>query len=139
MAGTGVGPLLINPTVGGWFPVRNGDRRIQALHGWCQRRMWLAQFRDDISGFIPYDAVQRCIVSGRAELEPEQGVVYEALIDPASGIARGGDRIIGQCLLDNAGSDRGIEFAAFSLDHHNVVAVLTEILLPLIQTTNPIS
>ena len=51
---------------------------------------WLAQFRDDISGFIPYDIVQHCIVPGRTELQPLRGISYNA-IDVASGIAKAGD------------------------------------------------
>jgi hypothetical protein len=52
---------------------------------------WLGVFRDDISGFIPYSVVERCIVPGRTELEPQPGVQYRAFIDPASGIAKGAD------------------------------------------------
>jgi hypothetical protein len=52
---------------------------------------WLAQFRDDVSGFIPYSVVERCVVPGRTELEPERGVAYTAFLDVASGIAKGGD------------------------------------------------
>ena len=52
---------------------------------------WLAQFRDDIAGFIPFSVVQQCIVPGRIELEPLRDVKYVAFIDVASGIAKGGD------------------------------------------------
>jgi hypothetical protein len=52
---------------------------------------WLAQFRDDVSGFIPYGAVERCIVKDRTELEPQPGVLYKCFLDVASGIAKGGD------------------------------------------------
>jgi hypothetical protein len=52
---------------------------------------WLAEFRDDISGFIPYSVVESCIVKGRTELPPQRGVTYAAFIDAASGIAKGGD------------------------------------------------
>jgi hypothetical protein len=52
---------------------------------------WLGQFRDDISGFIPFSVVENCIVKDRIELEPQPGCWYYAFLDVASGIARGGD------------------------------------------------
>ena len=52
---------------------------------------WLAQFRDDVGGFIPYSVVENCIVQGRVELEPQSGVYYYAFLDVSSGIAKGGD------------------------------------------------
>jgi hypothetical protein len=52
---------------------------------------WLAQFRDDIAGFIPYSVVDQCIVKDRVELAPQLGVYYYCFLDVASGIAKGGD------------------------------------------------
>jgi hypothetical protein len=52
---------------------------------------WLGQFRDDIGSLIPFDTVERCIVKGRTELEPQPGVLYKCFLDVASGIAKGGD------------------------------------------------
>ena len=52
---------------------------------------WLAQFRDDIAGFIPYSVVDRCIVKDRVELEPQLNSFYYAFLDVSSGIAKGGD------------------------------------------------
>ena len=52
---------------------------------------WLAEFRDDISGFIPYSVVDACVDTGTIELEPHPGNNYVALMDLASGVARNGD------------------------------------------------
>jgi hypothetical protein len=52
---------------------------------------WLAQFRDDIAGFIPYSVVDNCILKDRIELEPRPGNYYHCFLDVASGIAKGGD------------------------------------------------
>jgi len=52
---------------------------------------WLAQFRDEIGGFIPYSVVENCVVEGRIELEPQIGTYYHCFLDVASGIAKGGD------------------------------------------------
>jgi len=52
---------------------------------------WLAQFRDDVAGFIPYSVVDNCIVKDRVELKPQPGCYYHCFLDVASGIAKGGD------------------------------------------------
>jgi hypothetical protein len=52
---------------------------------------WLGQFRDDVSGFIPFSVVEQCVVKGRTELEPQPGVLHRCFLDVASGIAKGGD------------------------------------------------
>jgi hypothetical protein len=52
---------------------------------------WLAQFRDDVAGFIPYSVVDSCVVKDRIELQPQPGCYYHCFLDVASGIAKGGD------------------------------------------------
>jgi hypothetical protein len=37
---------------------------------------WLAQFRDDVSGFIPYNVVEASVMPGVLELEPVPGEDY---------------------------------------------------------------
>jgi hypothetical protein len=46
---------------------------------------WLAEFRSDISNFIPSDLIESLVVPGRVELQPEPGVKYQAFADPAGG------------------------------------------------------
>ena len=48
-----------------------------------------AQFRDDLSSFVPREVLERSVVSGRFELQPQQGVTYTAFADAAGGT--GGD------------------------------------------------
>jgi hypothetical protein len=38
---------------------------------------WLGQFRDDISGFIPFSVVDNCIVKGRIEPHGHCGLAAE--------------------------------------------------------------
>lgn len=46
-----------------------------------------AQFRDDVSDFVPREVVDACTMWGRRELEPVQGVWYSAFVDPSGGSA----------------------------------------------------
>jgi hypothetical protein len=54
------------------------------------RSEWLAEFRRDISAFLPLEWIERAIVPNRFELPPLQGFSYEAFTDPSGG-APGGD------------------------------------------------
>ncbi|HEV2160902.1 MAG TPA: hypothetical protein VGR52_01515 [Stellaceae bacterium] len=73
------------------------------------RAEWLAEFRDDISGFVDPDLVQRAVERGRTVLPPREGVIYHAFADPSGGagdsftlaIAHAdGDAVILDCLLE---------------------------------------
>lgn len=46
---------------------------------------WTAEWRSDISAFLPAEAVGACIISGRYELPPIVDVQYRAFIDPSGG------------------------------------------------------
>ena len=48
---------------------------------------WLAQFRDDVAGYIARETAEACVVSGRHELPPHPGAVgsYRAFVDPSGG------------------------------------------------------
>jgi hypothetical protein len=46
---------------------------------------WHAEFRDDISGYISADTLDRCIVRGRTVLSPVKGEKYYAFCDPSGG------------------------------------------------------
>ena len=48
-----------------------------------------AQFRDDLSSFIPREVVERAVALGRHELQPQHGVTYVGFVDAAGGT--GGD------------------------------------------------
>jgi hypothetical protein len=56
---------------------------------------WLANFRNDISGFISHDAIMRCIVTGRTELAPKPTERYVCFVDAASGTSGGDSFCIG--------------------------------------------
>lgn len=43
------------------------------------------QFRSDVGGIFSLDAVRACVVPGRRELPPIQGVTYRAFADPSGG------------------------------------------------------
>jgi hypothetical protein len=49
-----------------------------------------AQFRNDLESYVSADVLDACVVSGRFELPPAQGISYVAWLDFASGTA-GGD------------------------------------------------
>jgi hypothetical protein len=49
------------------------------------RSEWQAEFREDISAFLPTEAVERCVVSGRVEVPPISGMDFFAHIDPSGG------------------------------------------------------
>jgi hypothetical protein len=44
-----------------------------------------AQFRTDIESFISLEAVEQCVVPGRIELAPCDGITYKGFCDPAGG------------------------------------------------------
>ena len=44
-----------------------------------------AQFRTDVEGFLTREAVGACVVPGRRELPPVEGVRYSAFVDPSGG------------------------------------------------------
>lgn len=46
---------------------------------------WLTEWRQDIESFLSFEALASCIVTGRHEIPPLQGVVYNAFIDPSWG------------------------------------------------------
>jgi hypothetical protein len=54
------------------------------------RSEWLAEFRRDISAFLPLEWIEKATVPNRFELPPLQGFSYEAFTDPSGG-APGGD------------------------------------------------
>lgn len=46
---------------------------------------YLAEWRSDISNFVPADVVEACVVRDRRELQPQAGIAYFGFIDPAGG------------------------------------------------------
>jgi len=46
---------------------------------------WLAEFRSDLETFLPGEAIEAVVVSGRFELPPQAGVSYTAFVDPSGG------------------------------------------------------
>lgn len=46
---------------------------------------WLAQFREDIEAAFTLEMIEVCIVPGRTELLPAQGISYAAFVDPSGG------------------------------------------------------
>lgn len=49
------------------------------------RAEYLAEFRDDVEGFASLEAVEACIVPGRRELAPVDGISYVGFTDPSGG------------------------------------------------------
>lgn len=49
------------------------------------RAEWLAEFRDDISGFVDRAVLEAAVARGRHELPPVAGVNYIAAVDPSGG------------------------------------------------------
>jgi hypothetical protein len=67
------------------------------------RNEWLAEFRRDISAFLPLEWIERAIIPNRFELPPVQGFSYQAFTDPSGGAGdaftlsighREGDRLV---------------------------------------------
>jgi Terminase large subunit, T4likevirus-type, N-terminal len=50
-----------------------------------------AEFRDDVTSFIPLSTIDDCIMKGCTEIPPVPGERYHCFVDVASGIAPGGD------------------------------------------------
>lgn len=48
---------------------------------------WLAEFRNDISGFIDRDTVNALVTPGCHELPPMPGINYVAFVDPSGGVS----------------------------------------------------
>jgi len=48
---------------------------------------WDGEFRDDVSDFLTPEIVQACVVSGRFELPPVNGIEYTGFVDPSGGSA----------------------------------------------------
>jgi len=46
---------------------------------------YLAEFRDDIGGFLSVEEIERVVVPGRVSLPPVRGVKYKAFCDPSGG------------------------------------------------------
>ena len=46
---------------------------------------YLGQFRDDITNFIAREVLDRAVVPGRFELQPNQGTTYVGFVDPSGG------------------------------------------------------
>ena len=46
---------------------------------------WECEWRADIESFLPFEALQACVVTGRTEIPPLHGVRYTAFIDPSFG------------------------------------------------------
>jgi hypothetical protein len=44
-----------------------------------------AEFRDDITEFVPRNVIDACTIGGRIELSPINGVHYTAFVDPSGG------------------------------------------------------
>jgi hypothetical protein len=52
---------------------------------------WLGEFRSDVASFVSREAAEACVVVGRYELPPGDGVRHQAFVDAASG--SGADRM----------------------------------------------
>ncbi len=46
---------------------------------------YLGEFRDDIALWLPIEVIQQCVIAGRKELVPRQGISYSAFADLSGG------------------------------------------------------
>jgi len=51
------------------------------------RAEYLAEFRSDVDRLLPPEAVDACVIPGRLELPPVEGIRYAAFVDPSGGSA----------------------------------------------------
>lgn len=72
--------LTLNPTLN-----RGLIKRARKSDPFAARSEWEAEFRDDISGFISIDALEKCVVAGRYELPPNPAYSYYCFVDPSGG------------------------------------------------------
>jgi hypothetical protein len=49
------------------------------------RSEYLNQWRDDVAAFLPRDVIERCVIAGRAELQPRKDIRYCAFADMSGG------------------------------------------------------
>jgi hypothetical protein len=73
------------------------------------RAEWMAEFRDDVQGFLTREVIDAAVVSGRFELPRMNGVSYVGFVDPSGGSAdsmtlgiahKEGERVIVDCLRE---------------------------------------
>lgn len=77
----------LNPTL----PQKVVDRAL-ARDEAAARAEYLAEFRTDIESFVPVEAVDTCMVSGRQDVRPvakPAGMRYRAFVDPSGGAQDG--------------------------------------------------
>ena len=68
------------------------------------RAEWFGEFRDDLVAFIDPATVDRCVITGRAELRPVPGIKYIAAVDPSGGSSDS----MTLAIAHTEGDDRGI-------------------------------
>jgi hypothetical protein len=49
------------------------------------RSEWLAQFREDIEAAFSLESIEQCVIPGRTDLLPAEGIPYFAFVDPSGG------------------------------------------------------
>ena len=84
--------LVVNGTTREFNPLIKQETVDRALKSNYELNLaeYLWQLRDDVAGFISRDVVESCVVRGRHERLPIEGVSYTAFIDGAGG-SGGGD------------------------------------------------
>ena len=70
----------MNPCITEAFIAKEMERDPEAA-----RSEWLAQFREDIEAAFTLEMIESCIIPGRTELLPAEGVSYSAFVDPSGG------------------------------------------------------
>ena len=81
------GPLIwkapttvMNPTID-----KNKIREALRDDPEAARAEWEADWRSDITSFMPLEAIEACVIPGRRELPKIEGAYYSAFIDPSGG------------------------------------------------------
>src|SRR6516165_9856505 len=102
------------------------------------RAEWMAEWRDDVSGFVDADAVAACVSPGVRELPPVRGIRYFGFVDPSGGSSdsmtvavahREADRVIIDLVRERrppfSPTDVCLEFSA-ALRSYNVGSVQSD-------------
>jgi hypothetical protein len=72
--------IVMNPTLN-----QNAIRKELEADPESGRSEWFAEFRSDVSAFIPYDLIESVTIPGRVSLPKAEGVEYRAFCDPSGG------------------------------------------------------
>jgi len=71
---------VMNPSISQEFINEEIERDPDAA-----RSEWFAQFREDVEAAFSLESIEQCVIPGRSDLLPAQGLSYVAFVDPSGG------------------------------------------------------